>query len=182
MNAPLRFNEALLIAGHAFEPFQCVAWAAQDGHGELSLTVIDRTNTRIGRKQIPRSACADAAQLENLLAQARALATDDDSRARFGAVEQAWQADQQALEGIMDLWQIGFAHLGELQAAGPTNEQRFPEVQLQRLDLFGDGGLGEVELGGGLGEAQVARGTFKGPEPDKRRQDRLHVSSQPTHN
>ena len=70
MNAPLRFNEALLIAGHAFEPFQCVAWAAQDGHGELSLTVIDRTNTRIG--QIPRSACADAAQLESLLAQARA--------------------------------------------------------------------------------------------------------------
>ena len=49
MNAPLRFNEALLIAGHAFEPFQCVAWAAQDGHGEVSLTVIDRTNTRIGR-------------------------------------------------------------------------------------------------------------------------------------
>ena len=72
MNAPLRFNEALLIAGHAFEPFQCVAWAAQDGHGELSLTVIDRTNTRIGHKQIPRSACADAAQLESLLAQARA--------------------------------------------------------------------------------------------------------------
>ena len=72
MNAPLRFNEALLIAGHAFEPFQCVAWAAQDGHGELSLTVIDRTSTRIGRKQIPRSACADVAQLESLLAQARA--------------------------------------------------------------------------------------------------------------
>ncbi|KMM85313.1 hypothetical protein SAMN04490203_2286 [Pseudomonas taetrolens] len=72
MNAPLRFNEALLIAGHAFEPFQCVAWAAQDGHGELSLTVIDRTSTPIGHKQIPRSVCADAAQLENLLAQARA--------------------------------------------------------------------------------------------------------------
>ena len=72
MNAPLRFNEALLIAGHAFEPFQCGAWAAQDGHGELSLTVIDRTNNHIGRKQIPRSACADAAQLESLLAQARA--------------------------------------------------------------------------------------------------------------
>ncbi|MFJ7882812.1 hypothetical protein ACIQYF_04770 [Pseudomonas sp. NPDC096917] len=71
MNAPLRFNEALLIAGHAFEPFQCVAWAAQDGHGELSLTVIDRTSTRIGRKHIPRSACSDAAQLEHLLAQAR---------------------------------------------------------------------------------------------------------------
>ena len=77
MNAPLRFNEALLIAGHAFEPFQCVAWAAQDGHGELSLSVIDRTNTRIVSKQIPRSACADAAQLENLLAQTRAELSND---------------------------------------------------------------------------------------------------------
>ncbi|WP_297846466.1 hypothetical protein [Pseudomonas sp.] len=72
MNAPLRFNEALLIAGHAFEPFQCVAWAPQDGNGELSLTVIDRTNTRIGRKQIPSSAYRDPAQLESLLEQARA--------------------------------------------------------------------------------------------------------------
>lgn len=76
MNAPLRFNEALLIAGHAFEPFQCVAWAEQEGHGELSLTVIDRTNNRIGHKQIPRSAYADAAQLETLLAQARAELSD----------------------------------------------------------------------------------------------------------
>jgi hypothetical protein len=72
MNAPLRFNEALLIAGHAFEPFQCVAWAPQDGNGELSLTVIDRTNTRIGRKQIPSCAYRDPAQLESLLEQARA--------------------------------------------------------------------------------------------------------------
>lgn len=72
MNAPLRINEALLIADRAFQPFQCVAWAPQDGNGELSLTVIDRTNTRIGRKQIPSSAYSDPAQLENLLKQARA--------------------------------------------------------------------------------------------------------------
>ena len=71
MNAPLRINEALLIAGHAFEPFQCVAWAPQDGNGELSLTVIDRTNTRIGRKQIPSSTYSDPAQLESLLKEAR---------------------------------------------------------------------------------------------------------------
>lgn len=43
MNAPLRVNEALLIADHAFEPFQCVAWDAPNGTGELSLAVIDRT-------------------------------------------------------------------------------------------------------------------------------------------
>lgn len=73
MNAPLRFNEALLIAGHAFEPFQCVAWAPQDGNGELSLTVIDRTCTPIiGHKQIPSSAYTDPAKLENVLNRARA--------------------------------------------------------------------------------------------------------------
>ncbi|MHC8381524.1 hypothetical protein [Pseudomonas sp. LB3P14] len=73
MNAPLRINEALLIADRAFQPFQCVAWAPQDGNGELSLTVIDRTNTRsIGRKQIPSSAYTDPAQLECVLKQARA--------------------------------------------------------------------------------------------------------------
>jgi len=72
MTAPLRINEALLIADRAFQPFQCVAWAPQDGNGELSLTVIDRTNTRIGRTQIPSSAYSDPAQLEFLLEKARA--------------------------------------------------------------------------------------------------------------
>ncbi|MBC2658631.1 hypothetical protein H7A76_24600 [Pseudomonas sp. MSSRFD41] len=72
MNAPLRINEALLIADRAFKPFQCVAWAPQDGNGELSLTVIDRTSTRIGHAQIPSSAYSDPAQLETLLNQARA--------------------------------------------------------------------------------------------------------------
>ncbi|MHC8371924.1 hypothetical protein ACYZT2_14175 [Pseudomonas sp. MDT1-85] len=71
MNAPLRINEALLIADRAFQPFQCVAWALQDG-GELSLAIIDRTNTRISRKQIPSSAYSDPAQLEHLLEEARA--------------------------------------------------------------------------------------------------------------
>ncbi len=27
MNATLRFNEALLITGRAFQPSQCVAWS-----------------------------------------------------------------------------------------------------------------------------------------------------------
>lgn len=72
MTAPLRINEALLIADRAFLPFQCVAWAPQDGNGELSLTVIDRTQCNIGRTQIPSSAYTDPAQLERLLEQARA--------------------------------------------------------------------------------------------------------------
>ncbi|PTR21460.1 hypothetical protein [Pseudomonas sp. GV085] len=72
MSTALRINEALLIAGHAFEPFQCVAWAAQGGNGELSLTVIDRASTHICRKQVPSSAYSDPAQLESLLEEVRA--------------------------------------------------------------------------------------------------------------
>ncbi|OYQ30747.1 hypothetical protein B7L09_00940 [Pseudomonas mandelii] len=77
MTAPLRINEALLIADRAFQPFQCVAWAPQDGNGELSLTIIDRTNTHIRRAQIPCSAYKDPAQLELLLEQARAELSEE---------------------------------------------------------------------------------------------------------
>ena len=77
MNAPLRLNEALLIADHAFTPFQCVAWAPQDGAGELTLTVIDRTSTPIERKQVPCSIYTDPVQLESLLKQARAELSEE---------------------------------------------------------------------------------------------------------
>ncbi|SEU12605.1 MULTISPECIES: hypothetical protein [unclassified Pseudomonas] len=70
MNAPLRINEALLIADRAFQPFQCVAW--HDGNGALSLSVIDRTNTRIGSQQLDAGVYSDPTRLENLLLQARA--------------------------------------------------------------------------------------------------------------
>jgi len=72
MNAPLRFNDALLIAGHAFEPFQCVAWAPQDGSGTVSLTVIDRISTRpLGRTQLSSSIYSDPEQLASMLTKYR---------------------------------------------------------------------------------------------------------------
>ena len=72
MNAPLRFNEALLIADRAFKPFQCVAWAPQDGTGNLSLSVIDRTSTRLlGRTQLSSTVYSDPVQFANLLQQSR---------------------------------------------------------------------------------------------------------------
>ena len=77
MSSTLRFNDALLITDRAFRPFQCVAWAPQDGNGELSLTVIDRTNTHIGRTQIPSSAYTDPAQLEHVLEEARKELSQD---------------------------------------------------------------------------------------------------------
>jgi hypothetical protein len=72
MNAPLRFNEALLIADRAFQPFQCVAWAPQDGTGNLSLSVIDRTSTRLlGRTQLSSKDYSDPVQFADVLKQSR---------------------------------------------------------------------------------------------------------------
>lgn len=71
MNTMLRVNEALLIAGRAFQPFQCVAWTQQDGSGELNLTVIDRTNTRVGQARLTSSTYRDPAQLADVLTQSR---------------------------------------------------------------------------------------------------------------
>lgn len=71
MNTPLRVNEALLIAGRAFQPFHCVAWQPQDGTGSLTLAVIDRTNKRVGQTQMDLRTYADPAQLADVLARSR---------------------------------------------------------------------------------------------------------------
>lgn len=71
MNTALRINEALLIAGRAFQPFQCVAWLPQDGAGELNLTVIDRTSNRVGQARIASQAYLDSAQLADVLTRSR---------------------------------------------------------------------------------------------------------------
>ncbi len=68
MTAPLRINEALLIADRAFHPYQCVAWEPQNGAGQLTLSVIDRTSSRLlGRMALPM----DTQGLAGLLQQSR---------------------------------------------------------------------------------------------------------------
>ena len=47
------------------------------------------------------------------------------------------------------------------QGSRPPLEQCHPEVVLQRLDLAADGGLGNEQLFGSLGEAQIARSRFE---------------------
>ncbi len=72
MNTPLRFNEALLIADRAFRPFQCVAWSPQDGTGVISISVIDRTSTRLlGRTQLSSDTYTNPAQLADALTRSR---------------------------------------------------------------------------------------------------------------
>jgi hypothetical protein len=72
MQNTLRFNDVLLIAGRAFQPFQCVAWAPQAGSGELSLSVIDRTSTNLlGRTLLAANTYSDPALLASVLQQSR---------------------------------------------------------------------------------------------------------------
>ncbi|MBD7978771.1 MULTISPECIES: hypothetical protein [Pseudomonas] len=71
MTAPLRVNEALLIADRAFQPFQCIAWAA-DYTGELSLSVIDRTNSSVvSRSKVSMKDYSDSEHLAKVLHKAR---------------------------------------------------------------------------------------------------------------
>lgn len=73
MNSPLRFNDALLITDRAFQPFQCVAWTLLEGNGELSITVVDRSESRaVGRCKLSSSVYSDPVKLGESLEQARA--------------------------------------------------------------------------------------------------------------
>lgn len=72
MNATLRMNEALLIADRAFLPFQCIAWSPANGTGDLSLSVIDRTSSRLlGRIALPGCNLMDVEQLSAALQKSR---------------------------------------------------------------------------------------------------------------
>lgn len=72
MNAPLRFNDALLIADQAFLPFDCVAWTPQEGSSTVSISVVDRRNTRVlGRTLLSSDIYRDPVQLAQALNQSR---------------------------------------------------------------------------------------------------------------
>ncbi|MGA6097239.1 hypothetical protein ACPESN_05115 [Stutzerimonas marianensis] len=73
MTSPLRFNDALLITDRAFKPFQCVAWTLMEGNGELSITVVDGSESRpVGHCKLPSSVYSDPVKLGQKLEQTRA--------------------------------------------------------------------------------------------------------------
>ena len=73
MNRPLRFNDALLITDRAFKPFQCVAWTLLEGNGDLSITVVDSSESRpVGHCKLSSSVYTDPVKLGETLEQARA--------------------------------------------------------------------------------------------------------------
>lgn len=72
MDAQLRCNEALLIVDRAFQPFQCVAWSPQNGTDELTLSVIDRTSTRLlGRTKLSSSTYSNPELLAKVINESR---------------------------------------------------------------------------------------------------------------
>lgn len=72
MSAKLRMNEALLIADRAFLPFHCIAWTPPDGSGDVSLSVIDRTSSRLlERIALPGCSKLDVGQLSAALQKSR---------------------------------------------------------------------------------------------------------------
>ncbi|WP_462383665.1 hypothetical protein [Pseudomonas sp. Marseille-QA0892] len=72
MNAPLRVNEALLIADSAFQPLQCIVWAPLDNAKEFSLSVIDRTSSAlVERRHLTSDELSDPERLKAELTEAR---------------------------------------------------------------------------------------------------------------
>ena len=52
--------------------------------------------------------------------------------------------------------------------------KRMAQVKLKGFDVLGNCGLGQVQLHGGIGEAEVSRSGLEGAQPDERRQIELH--------
>lgn len=72
MNTALRMNEALLIADRAFQPFHCVAWTSPNGSGDLSISVIDPSSSRLlGRIALQGCNKMDVSQLSATLQESR---------------------------------------------------------------------------------------------------------------
>ncbi|MGE4404581.1 hypothetical protein [Pseudomonas sp.] len=71
MHTPLRINEALLITDRAFKPFQCVAWTLPEGNGDVSITVVDRSERLLGRCKMSSSVFTDPIKLGETLEQTR---------------------------------------------------------------------------------------------------------------
>ena len=73
-------------------------------------------------------------------------------------------------EGPGDGRQVGLSVVGQQQGAVEAAEQLALEPLLQGLDLVADGRLGDVQLLGGAGEAQMPRRGLEGAQSVERRQ------------
>jgi len=78
-------------------------------------------------------------------------------------------------EGVTQIGQQRLALAGDLESARTAHEQRHAEALLERLHLVADGGLGDVQFLGGVGEACVTGGRFEGTQGIQRQLRAAHL-------
>jgi len=80
----------------------------------------------------------------------------------------------QLVEALAERRQGRLAGIGQAQCPGQAAEQGHLEEVLERFDLVADRGRRDVQLGGGLGEAEEARGRLESAQGVQRRQTLWH--------
>ncbi len=79
-----------------------------------------------------------------------------------------------AVEGDADLGEIGLRRIGQQQPPADAAKQLEAEPFLERLDLMADRRLGDVELGGRRGKAEMAGRRLEGAQCIEGRQAATH--------
>jgi len=93
-----------------------------------------------------------------------------DRQHAFGRLRDRGEGRAQAIKGIHHRRRQALARLGQHDAASLALEQGQAEPLLQQLDLIAHRRLRHAELGGGAGEAAMARRRLEGPDRTERRQ------------
>ena len=80
-----------------------------------------------------------------------------------------------AIERIAQIGQQRLALAGDLEPARTAHEQRHAQPLLKRLHLMADGGLGDVQFLGGMGEACMTGCRFEGTQGIQRQLRAAHL-------
>ena len=102
------------------------------------------------------------------------IEADRDSAALLVGAQQVGGVGQ-LVETVPHGRQGGLAGLGQPERAGQAPEQRDAHLFLKRLDLVADRRRGDMQLLGGLGEAQMPRRGLEGAQRIERGQVAGHI-------
>ena len=99
----------------------------------------------------------------------------DIERARVGLAADPLERIGHPVKGVAQIGQQRLALAGDLEAARAAHEQRHAQSFLERLHLVADGGLGDMQLFGGVGETCVTGGGFEGAQRIQRQLRAAHL-------
>ena len=106
----------------------------------------------------------EAVQARRQPAQREGRDQADVERAGVGLAADPFQRVGHAVESVAQVGQKRLALAGDLEAAWAAHEQRDAQPLLQGFHLMADGGLRDVQLLGGMGEARVTGGGLEGAQ------------------